>query len=136
MAFQVLAPDEAEILVALVSAIVPHRQEALQATKVDTALALDTKMVADLGLRALCREGLRSLELRAQQEHHFRFAALGADEQAALLATIEPGAFFQTLVHLTKYDFYNRHIVWEAIGYPDLGNESGYLRLGFDRLDA
>ena len=136
LAFQVLPPDEAETMLALVNAIVPHGQDRLEAAKLATALELDAKLVADLSLRAVVREGLKGLERSARDTYGEPFGALGTAEKEDLCTRIEDSVFFQTMVHLTKYDFYNRHVVWEVVGYPDLGNDSGYLHLGFDRLDA
>ncbi len=136
LAFQVLPPDEAELMLALVNVILPHGEARLEEAKFATALALDAKLVADLSLRAAVREGLTGLERSAWSGYGERFGALGMAEQAELCSRIEDGPFFQTMVQLVKYDFYNRHIVWEVIGYPDLGNDSGYLHLGFDRFEV
>lgn len=137
VAFQALFPDEAERLVAVIRRIVPHRQSELQEAMVDTALALDVQMVGNLGLRAKVRGGLQDLEERAQASHGKSFVALNPDEQSTILRAVESTPFFQNLVELTRVDFYNRHTVWQAIGYPGLErwrDREGYQTRDFDKL--
>lgn len=136
-AFQVLFPDEAERLVAVIRRIVPHGQPELQEAMVDTAVALDVQMLGNLGLRAGVRGGLQDLEERAQASHGKSFVALKPDEQSTILRAVESTPFFQNLVEVTRVDFYNRHTVWQAIGYPGLErwqDREGYLTRDFDKL--
>jgi hypothetical protein len=108
----------------------------LQRTIEDTALAIDAQLVSNLDLRALVRDGLTDLEASAQNSHATSFVALPVQQQTDLARRAQASVFFQTIVHLTKYDFYNRHVVWETIGYPDLLNDSGYLDKGFNKLGS
>jgi hypothetical protein len=137
LAFQGLLPDEADRLVAVIRRIVPHGQPELQDAMMDTALALDAQMVGNLGFRAEVRKGLADLEERAQTSHRASFVELKPDDQSAILRSIESTPFFQNLVHLTRVDFYNRHIVWQAIRYPGMErwqDREGYLAKDFDKL--
>lgn len=137
LAFQALLPDRAEQLLAVIRRIVPHEQPELQDAIIDTALALDAQMVGNLGLRAEVQTGLADLEERAQASHGASFVALKPDDQRAILRSVESTPFFQNLVHLTRVDFYNRHAVWQVIGYPGVDrwrDREGYLNRDFDKL--
>lgn len=137
LAFQALLPDEAERLLAVIRRIVPHRQPELQDAITDTALVLDAQLVGNLASRAEVRTGLADLEERAQASHGEHFVALKPDDQTAVLRSIENTPFFQNLVHLTRVDFYNRHVVWQTLGYPGLDrwrDREGYLTRDFDKL--
>ena len=134
LTFQALRPEEADLFLGVIEAILPHTQPELEFPRQVTALVLDAQMVADLGMRELMLEGLRELEQACVRTHRTGFAQLAASDRAAALREIEDTPFFQTLIHVVKSDFYNRHIVWKALGYPDLDREDGYLDHGFDQL--
>ncbi len=135
LAFQALRPEEAEVLVAAVRRVVPHKQPALQEAAWFTALAIDGQAVADLSFRALLKEGLADLDRRARERWGRGFAPSGPAEQDEILREVEDSLFFQRLVNATVSDFYNRRIVWETIGYPGLHADGGYRDKGFDRLE-
>lgn len=130
--FQVLSPVEAEEFLSLLEVLLPHDGMAYAAARQATALSLDSTMVGDLGLRSLVLGGLKSLRKNAMSGQDF--VARSLEERSQIVASHEDEAWFQTILHLAKFDFYNRHIVWREMKYPDLGNESGYLDKGFDRL--
>lgn len=134
--FQALRPLEARSFLALVTNVLPHEHVELQAARIATAITLDSQMVTNLDLRALTLAGLGELDALARAMYFSAFADASRDQQATVLAEIEGAAFFQGLVHQLKYDFYNRHLVWDVLGYPDLDHEAGYLDAGFDRLDV
>ena len=137
LAFQALFPEEAERLVAVIRCILPHRQPELQDIMQDTAAALDAQMVGNQALRSEVRAGLQDLEKRAQASGGNSFTALKPEAQTDILRSVESTPFFQNLVHLVRVDFYNRHAVCEAIGYPGLArwrDREGYLARDFDKL--
>lgn len=136
LTFQALAPDAAEVFLLLVRIIVPHLQPRLAVAQVATALCLDSKLVTDLAWRTQVLDGIASLEREAMDRCGTGFAAASASERIALVRGQEDTLFFQALIHNVKYDFYNRHIVWSVLGYPDLGNQGGYLDRGFDVLNV
>ncbi len=135
--FQALLPEDAETLVAVMQRIVPHANALLQEVVWETALAYDSQLVTQGDWRQQVRNNLRDLNRRARQQHGALFAASPAAIQDALLHDIEDTEFFQGLVNATVSDYYNRHVVWEAIGYPGLSQRdgAGYLHKGFDRLE-
>jgi hypothetical protein len=135
LTFQVLTPDEAATFLALLRVLLPHRQPELAGALNATALVLDSKLVTDLALRRDVLAGIGQLRSAAERAHGRAFAALTEAERAAIVGQAEDSMFFQTVLHLAKYDFYNRHLVWRVLGYPDLLNDSGYLDKGFDRLE-
>jgi hypothetical protein len=133
LTFQALRPDEADLFLSVIEAVLPHRQPELEFPRQASALVLDAQMVSDLAFRALVLDGLRELEAACRRDGT-SFSALSADGRAEALRGIEDTTFFQTLIHLVKSDFYNRHLVWKVLGYPDLAREDGYLDHGFDQL--
>ncbi len=135
--FQALPPEDAETLVAVMQRIVPHADALLQEVVWETALAYDSQLVTQGEWRQQVRQHLHDLDRRARQQHGTIFAAAPPAIQDALLREIEETEFFQGLVNATVTDYYNRHVVWEAIGYPGLAQRdgAGYLNKGFDRLD-
>ncbi|MGD9958072.1 gluconate 2-dehydrogenase subunit 3 family protein [Nocardioides sp.] len=134
MTFQALRPEEADLFLSVIEAVLPHTQPELEFPRQASALVLDAQMVANLGLRQLVLDGLRELDQASMRAHRIGFSDLSTADRTAALREIEDTAFFQTLIHLVKSDFYNRHIVWKALGYPDLDREAGYLDHGFDQL--
>lgn len=135
LAFQILRPEQAEILAAVVRRIVPHKQPTLQETAELTALAIDAQAAADLGLLALLRDGLADLDQRAQSSRGKGFREVTPAQQDEILKEVEGTAFFQRLINATVADFYNRHVVWDAVGYPGLEADGGYRDKGFDKLE-
>lgn len=134
LTFQALRPDEADLFLSVIEVVLPHAQPELHFARQVTALVIDAKMVTDLGLRQLMLDGLRDLEKICRRTHQTGFSQLVAGDRVTALRELEDTPFFQTLIHIVKSDFYNRHIVWKAVGYPDLDREDGYLDHGFDRL--
>lgn len=134
LTFQALRPQEADLFLRVIETVLPHTQPELVFPRQVSALVLDSQMVANLGLRQLVLDGLRDLEQICQRDHRSGFADLAAEDQVAVLGQLEDTPFFQTLIHMVKSDFYNRHLVWRVLGYPDLDREDGYLDHGFDRL--
>jgi hypothetical protein len=134
LTFQALRPDEAELFMGFVEAVLPHRQPELDFPRVATALVLDSQMVAGLDLRHLVLDGLRGLDQWCRRHHQAGFLTVPPDVRVEAMREIEDTPFFQTLIHVVKADFYNRHVVWRVLGYPDLDREDGYLDHGFDRL--
>lgn len=134
--FQALLPEEAETLVAMMQRIVPHSEAVLRDTVWLTALAYEAQLVSQVNLRQTVRATLQEMNRRARQQHAPSFAEASQDMQDALLHDMEDTAFFQSLIHATVTDFYNRHVVWEAIGYPGVAQRdgAGYIHKGFDRL--
>lgn len=138
LSFQAFVPDEAERLTAFVRRLVPHQQPELQDAALQTALAIDAQCVGNLDLRAQISDFLRELDDRAQQRKSMAFVDLPGPEQDELLKTREGTPLFQQLLHLTRLDFYNRHVVWNALGYPGLErrlDREGYRYKGFDELE-
>ncbi len=135
LTFQALRPEQAETLIALVRRTVPHKQPALQETAELTALAIDAQAAGDLGFLALLRDGLANLDQRAQSSQGKGFRELAAGEQDEILKAVEGTLFFQRLINATVADFYNRHVVWETLGYPGLEADGGYRDKGFDKLE-
>ncbi len=135
LAFQALRPDQAETLTAVVRRIVPHKQPALQEAAELTALAIDAQAAADLAFLSLLRDGLADLDQRAESGRRKRFRELAAGEQDEILKEVEETLFFQRLINATVTDFYNRHVVWETLGYPGLEADGGYRDKGFDKLE-
>lgn len=133
--FQVLQPHDARTLSTLVRLIVPHQQPRLEPAQEASALAIDAQLVGNLELRQVILSGLHDLDKSAGAHGGESFHLLARTAQLEVLDAQEATPFFQTLVHSVKYDFYNRHLVWDVLGYPDLGNEAGYLDAGFDALD-
>lgn len=134
LTFQALRPDEAELFLRFVETVLPHRQPELDFPRVATALVIDSQMVAGLDLRNLVLDGLRGLDQWCHRHHHAGFAAVPPEVRVEAMREIEDTPFFQTLIHVLKSDFYNRHLVWRVLGYPDLDREDGYLDHGFDQL--
>ena len=134
--FQTLLPQEAKTLVAVMTRIVPHSDATLQKLVWQTALAYDSQLVSNVSGRQEVRKGLHELDIQARQSHSQTFCDLSSDTQDDLLKNIEDTSFFQTLINVTISDFYNRHAVWAAIGYPGLTQRdgAGYLHNGFDNL--
>ncbi len=134
--FQALPPEDAETLVAVMQRIVPHTNSLLQEAVWETALSYDSQLVPRWALRQQVRKNLHDLDIRARQLHGGSFAGAPPTTQDALLHDIEDTEFFQGLVNATVSDYYNRHVVWEAIGYPGLAQRdgAGYLHKGFDRM--
>lgn len=138
LAFRAFVPDQAERLTAYVRRLVPHQQPELQEVAADTAMALDAQCVGNLDLRGQVAGFLDQLEQDAQQKNGQRFVDLSGADQDELLKAYEGTALFQQLLHLTRVDFYNRHIVWDTLGYPGLQRRldgEGYLHKGFDQLE-
>jgi len=138
LAFQAFVPDQAERLTAFIQRLVPHKQPELQEAVTDTALAIDAQCVANFGLRAQVSDLLRQLADEAQQTKGKTFIQLSGAEQDEVLKAHEGTALFQQLLHLTRVDFYNRHLVWNTLGYPGLDRRldgEGYLHKGFDQLE-
>lgn len=130
--FQVLSPLEAEEFTSLLEALLPHDGSAFEQARQATALSLDAKMVGDFGFKELVREGLKTI--RQSCLGGSLFANQTLEQRTEIISNFEGTSWFQTTLHHAKFDFYNRHIVWREIGYPDLGNESGYIDKGFDQL--
>lgn len=135
--FQALLPAEAANLIAVMTRIVPHRDPELRDIVWYTAISYDARLATDTGLRTEVRAQLKELDQQAVAQGAKSFAEASPDQQNALLAAIENTAIFQQLVYATVVDFYNRHIVWEAIGYPGLAQRDGqgYINRGFDVLN-
>jgi hypothetical protein len=130
--FQVLTPAQAQELASVLEVLLPHEGGAFEAARLATALSLDSTMVGNLGLRALVLGGITVIRQACLDGSPFVERTL--EQRTEIVAGCEDASWFQTVLHLAKADFYNRHIVWKEIGYPDLGNDSGYLDKGFDRL--
>jgi len=130
--FQVLPPAEAEEISSLLEVMLPHEGTAFEAARQATALSLDASMVGDLGFRKLVLEGLKEIRRRCLGASPFVERSL--EQRTEIVSDCQSTLWFQTILHRAKFDFYNRHIVWKEIRYPDLGNDSGYLDKGFDRL--
>lgn len=135
--FQTLIPAEAANLVALMGNIVPHQDPELRDIVFYTALCFDASLATDTPMRTQVRSLLKDLDKQAVANGAASFAAAAPDVQKSLLTAIEDQPLFQQLVYATVADFYNRHIVWEAIGYPGLSQRDGkgYINDGFDVLD-
>lgn len=136
LTFQALPPDQAADFLALLRILIPHQQEELAAALDATAIVLDSKLAGDLALRRDVQDWLGELRRASEQAHGRPFAALTGAERTAIARQHEDSMIFQVVLHLAKNDFYNRHLVWQVLGYPDLSNDSGYLDKGFDRLEA
>lgn len=138
LAFQAFVPDQAERLTAFIGRLVPHKQPELQEVVIATALAIDAECVGNADLRAQVSDLLRQLEDEALQTKGRTFIQLSGAEQDELLKAREGASLFQQLLHLTRVDFYNRHVVWNVLGYPGLDrrlDREGYRYRGFDRLE-
>jgi hypothetical protein len=134
LTFQALRPEEAELFLGFVEMVLPHRQPELELPRLATALVIDAQMVAGLELRAMVLEGLRDLDQRCRRSHGAGFVSVPPEARVEVMREVEDTPFFQTLIHVAKSDFYNRHVVWRVLGYPDLDRADGYLDHGFDRL--
>lgn len=132
--FQALRPEEARDFLTVLRLMMPHEQPDLAVARLMSAVSIDAQLVANLPLRALIREGLAGLNASCTRDSKLSFSAAPDDQRIAALRECEESAFFQTLLHIAKADFYNRHAVWRALGYPDLDHEAGYLDDNFDRL--
>lgn len=132
--FQALLPAEAANLVAAMSCIVPHQDPELRDVVWHTALAYDARLATDIGRKAEIRDLLAELDKRAVAQGATSFATASPGVQKMLLESKEDTELFQHLVYVVVADFYNRHIVWEAIGYPGLAQRDGkgYINDGFD----
>ncbi len=135
LAFQVLRPDEARSFMLVLRLLLPHQQPELEFARLATALVLDAKLLGDPDLRALIEEGLRTLDASSLRDNRVTFSTATDDQRLDALRKGEDSPFFQTLLHIAKADFYNRHIVWRVLGYPDLEHEAGYIDDGFEQLD-
>lgn len=135
LTFQVMRPPEASNFMVLLTLMMPHSQPELAFARLATGLMIDSKLVADLGLRSLIEEGLRLIDTMSHKANGLPFRSATEDQQLEILQTIEDSPFFQTVLHIAKADFYNRHLVWKVLGYPDLDHEAGYLDDRFDQLD-
>jgi hypothetical protein len=135
--FQALQPAEAANLVAVMTRIVPHQDPRLRDVVWYTASAYDARLTTDVQLRNEIRDLLKELDQQAAAQGAKSFADASAELQVTLLKAVEDTALFQNLVFAVVADFYNRHLVWEAIGYPGLAQRDGkgYLNQGFDVLD-
>lgn len=135
--FQALVPADAANLVALMENIVPHRDPELRDLVFYTALCFDAGLATATALRTEVRGLLKELDQQAVADGAASFAAAAPDVQKSLLTAIEGRPIFQQLVYATVADFYNRHAVWQAIGYPGLAQRDGkgYINDGFDVLD-
>lgn len=135
--FQALLPVEAANLVAVMESIVPHQDPELRDIVFYTALSYDARITTDAGLRGETRAQLKELDQQAVAQGAASFAEATPELQKTLLTAIEDTPIFQQLVYATVADFYNRHIVWEALGYPGLAQRDGkgYVNQGFDVLD-
>jgi hypothetical protein len=130
--FQVLTPLEAEEFTSLLEVLLPHNGSAFAQARLATALSLDSKMVGDLEFKESLREGLKNLRQSCLNNSGFIHQTL--EKRTEIISSFEGTSWFQSTLHHAKFDFYNRHIVWREIGYPDLGNESGYVDKGFEKL--
>ena len=138
LTFQAFVPDQAERLTAYIQRLVPHKQPELQDVITETALAIDAQCVGNFDLRAQVSDLLRHLEDDALQKKGKPFTELSGSEQDELLKPYEGTPLFQQVLHLTRVDFYNRHIVWNTLGYPGLDRRvdgEGYLQRGYDQLE-
>ena len=138
LAFQAFVPDQAERLTAFIQRLVPHKQPQLQEAVTDTALAIDAQCVGNTDLRAQVSDLMRQLEDEAQQSKNTTFIQLSGPEQDELLTAHQGTPLLQQLLHLTRVDFYNRHLVWSTLGYPGLNrrlDREGYRYRGFDQLE-
>ena len=139
LTFQAFVPDQAERLTAYIRRLVPHKQPELQEVSAETAMAIDAQCVGNFDLRAQVNDFLRSPRARTRSRRtESRSSELSGAEQDELLKSYEGTPLFQQLLHLTRVDFYNRHIVWNTLGYPGLDRRldgEGYLTRGFDQLD-
>lgn len=135
--FQALVPADAANLVALMENIVPHRDPELRDLVFYTALCFDAGLATATALRTEVRGLLKELDQQAVADGAASFAAAAPDVQKSLLTAVEGRPIFQQLVYATVADFYNRHAVWQAIGYPGLAQRDGkgYINDGFDVLD-
>lgn len=135
--FQALIPGEAANLVALMENIVPHRDPELRDIVFYTALCFDASLATATALRIEVRELLKELDQQAVTSGANSFATATPEIQKSLLTAIEGRPIFQQLVYATVADFYNRHAVWQSIGYPGLSQRDGkgYINQGFDVLD-
>lgn len=119
---------------AAMSCIVPHQDPELRDVVWHTALAYDARLATDIGRKAEIRDLLAELDKRAVAQGATSFATASPGVQKMLLESKEDTELFQHLVYVVVADFYNRHIVWEAIGYPGLAQRDGkgYINDGFD----
>ncbi len=135
--FQALLPVEAANLVAVMSCIVPHQDPELRDVVWHTALAYDARLATEISRRAEIRDLLAELNKQAVARGATSFAETSPELQKTLLESIEGSELFQHLIYAVVADFYNRHVVWEAIGYPGLAQRDGkgYINDGFDVVD-
>lgn len=133
---QALRPEQAELYLALVHVVIPHDQPDLRFPLYVTALTIESRMVGDLEFRAGCVQTLQRLDADARHLHGTAFLQLGDADRRQVAGEQQDTPFFQTLIHLLKADFYNRHLVWRVLGYPDLDHEGGYLDHGFGELPS
>jgi hypothetical protein len=133
--FQALRPPEAQDLLVVLELLLPHAEPELRFARFATALVIDARLVGELELRAMVLDGLKAIGASTQSTSGVAFRAATGDQQIAALEAAEDTPFFQTLLHIAKADFYNRHIVWETLGYPDLHHEDGYIDDSFDQLE-
>lgn len=126
-AYRVLTPSEAADLDALTALIIPTddtpgAREAGVVYFIDLSLA--TIMAEDL---EVVREGLEELTRTVQQEGAGTFAALGTEQQATVLRSIEETDFFDTIRGLTlagmfshpKYGGNRGKVGWALLGFDD-----------------
>jgi hypothetical protein len=127
-----LLPDDAqERLVAVIRAAFPHRDfpdgpYERTAEHILVTVSGNAFQTAQLG------QGLRSLDALRDRP----FAALGADEQLAVLQEISATPFFQLVRSTTVTFMYSDREVWQVLGYEgESSDKGGYLHRGFDDLD-
>ena len=125
---RVLSPDEAGELEAIAARIVPGDEGDPGAREADVIRFFDRAFETfQAGGERAAREGLSALQARVEEAYPGRgpFSVLAADEQDALLAEIESGAFFQQVRFLTIAGMFamparggNRDGVgWRLIGF-------------------
>ncbi|MCV7030812.1 hypothetical protein [Mycobacterium sherrisii] len=132
--FQSLLPAEAANLVAVMRSIVPHHDPHLSDVVWQTALAYDARLASDNKLRTEIRLQLRELDKAAVAKGAASFSEAIPELRKTLLESIQDTTLFQNLVYAVVVDFYNRHSVWETIGFPGLAQRDGqgYINRGFD----
>lgn len=121
-----LTSAEGQILMAVARTIAPHDklEDAAYALVIRAA---DAEAARDSGLRALLKDGVRSLGPA--------FATAPESERIVALRKIETSAFFQTMRVKTLQNLYASPLAYAYFGYEgEAFSKGGYLYRGFNDL--
>lgn len=151
-------PDQYNLLRAVIDCILPQ-PERTEAERIPVEAFIDAMLETDQGngtryadtptQREAWPRGLRGIEHEAQRRHSVGFRGLSADDQQAVLRSIDDGdidtdvwngvhpkRFFRSVLLKEAVKIYYAHpLAWNEMGFGGPAAPRGYLRLGLDDRD-